>query len=212
MEIHPSKLTVLDHPLAAVRLSSLRDQSTTKAEFRRYLHELAVLLLAEASRLWATAPIEVETPLQPCTGATLVRPVVLVPILRAGLGLAEGMSALLPEASVGHLGLYRDEKTLRPVTYYSRVPSKLAESEVLLLDPMLATGQSACEAVAILKQSGAHRIQFVCVVACQQGIAQLQRDHPEVPIVTAAIDPELNDVGYIVPGLGDAGDRYFGTQ
>ncbi len=134
-----------------------------------------------------------------------------MPILRAGLGMLDGMLRLLPDARVGHLGLYRDEKTLRPVTYYSRLPANIADAHVLLLDPMLATGFSACAAVSLLKERGAQRIQFISVVACPAGIAQLQSAHPDVPIVTAAIDPELNDVGYIVPGLGDAGDRYFGT-
>jgi uracil phosphoribosyltransferase len=126
--------------------------------------------------------------------------------------MADGMLHLLPDASVGHLGLYRDEKTLRPVSYYRRLPREIGEAEVLLLDPMLATGYSACEAVAVLKSHGARSIRFVCIVACPEGIAQLQSAHPDVPIVTATVDAGLNDVGYIVPGLGDAGDRYFGTQ
>ncbi len=134
-----------------------------------------------------------------------------MPILRAGVGMLDGMLRMLPEAHVGHLGLYRDEKTLRPISYYRRLPPNIAECEVLLLDPMLATGHSACEAVSILKLHGVVRPQFVCVVACPAGVAQLQQAHPDVPIFTAAIDPELNAVGYIVPGLGDAGDRYFGT-
>jgi uracil phosphoribosyltransferase len=155
--------------------------------------------------------IEVTTPLQTCGGIALARPVVLVPILRAGLGLVDGMLRIVPDAQVGHLGLYRDEATLRPVTYYSRLPKNLPDAEVLLLDPMLATGHSACAAVAILKALGVRNLQFVCVVACPEGVAQLQGAHPEVPIITAAIDAGLNERGYILPGLGDAGDRYFGT-
>ncbi len=170
------------------------------------------MLLAEASREWGTVPIEVTTPLQTCAGTALVKPVVLVPILRAGLGMADGMLRLLPDAQVGHLGLYRDEVTLRPVTYYSRLPEDLAHAHVLLLDPMLATGHSACAAAAILKSHGAVSVQFICAVACSAGIAQLHKEHPDIPIITAAVDPELNSVGYIVPGLGDAGDRYFGTR
>ena len=204
-------LHIVHHPLVAVRLSAMRSTATGTEEFRRNLQELSLLLLAEASRAWALAAIEIETPLRSCPGAALVHPIVLVPILRAGVGMLDGMLRMLPEASVGHLGLYRDEKTLRPVTYYSRLPANVAEAQVLLLDPMLATGFSACEAVSLLKARGAQRIQFICIVACPPGLAQLQSTHPDVPIVTAAVDPELNDVGYIVPGLGDAGDRYFGT-
>jgi uracil phosphoribosyltransferase len=202
---------VIDHPLVASRLAVLRNQETTTDEFRRSLQQLSVMLLVEASRHWGTSAIEVETPLRAAAGVMLSKHVALVPILRAGVGMLDGMLGLMPEARVGHLGLYRDELTLRPVTYYKRLPASIATAQVLLLDPMLATGHSACEAVAILKASGAEAIQFICVVACPAGIEQLQNAHPELPIFTAAIDPELNDFGYIVPGLGDAGDRYFGT-
>lgn len=207
---HPA--TVVQHPLVAVALSALRAQDTPTDEFRRNLQNLSMILLAEASRTWTTFPVDVETPLRTCEGAALARPVALVPILRAGLGMLDGMLRVLPDAPVGHLGLYRDEATLRPVTYYSRLPKNVDQANVLLLDPMLATGQSAAAAVSILKSHGAHAITFVCVVACPTGIAHLQTAHPEVPIITAAVDPELNNVGYIVPGLGDAGDRYFGTR
>ena len=205
-------VTVVQHPLVSVALTSLRADKTPTDEFRRNLQNLSTVLLVEASRTWATFPVEVETPLRVCEGAALARPVALVPILRAGLGMLDGMLRVLPDAPVGHLGLYRDEATLRPVTYYSRLPKNVDEATVLLLDPMLATGQSAAAAVSILKSHGAHAITFVCVVACPAGIAHLRSAHPEVPIITAAIDPELNNVGYIVPGLGDAGDRYFGTR
>ena len=208
---HSGGVTVLEHPLVAVALSALRAQDTSTGEFRRNLQNLSMILLAEAARTWATFPVDIETPLRACEGAALARPVALVPILRAGLGMLDGMLRVLPDAPVGHLGLYRDEATLRPVTYYSRLPKNVDEATVLLLDPMLATGQSAAAAVSILKSHGAHAISFVSVVACPAGIAHLQSAHPEVPIITAAIDPELNNVGYIVPGLGDAGDRYFGT-
>jgi len=206
-----SGVVILQHPLAATALSTLRANTTSTAEFRRNLQALSALLLAEAARSWGTTAIEVETPLKSCDGAAWSRPVVFVPILRAGLGMLDGMLPSVPDARVGHLGLYRDEKTLRPVTYYSRLPKDLADAQVLLLDPMLATGHSACEAAAILTSKGARHVQFVCVVACLAGISQLQTTHPDLPIITAAIDPTLNDVGYIVPGLGDAGDRYFGT-
>ncbi|MEP6822465.1 MAG: uracil phosphoribosyltransferase [Chthoniobacterales bacterium] len=202
---------IVEHPLVAERLSAMREKSTGTDSFRRGLQDLSLLLLMEASRGWTTVTRAIETPLRACEGYQLERPVVLVPILRAGLGMLDGMTRLLPNAQVGHLGLYRDETTLRPVTYYSRLPKNIADAEVLLLDPMLATGHSACAAISLVRERGAKRVQFVCVVACPAGIAQLQSAHPDVPIVTAAIDPELNDVGYIVPGLGDAGDRYFGT-
>jgi uracil phosphoribosyltransferase len=209
---HGPEVQVLEHPLAAARLSILRAKATLPEEFRRNLQELSILLLAEAARAWETAPIEVETPLKTCAGQILQRPVVIVPILRAGLGMVDGMSRLLPEASIGHVGVYRDAVTLRPTTYFCRLPAELNEAQVVLVDPMLATGNSACEAVALIKNNGASRIQFLCLVACPAGVQQLQAAHPGTPIVTAAIDPELNQFGYIVPGLGDAGDRYFGTD
>src|SRR3954470_2539839 len=202
---------VLDHPLAAAGLSVLRAKQTTPDVFRRHLQDISVLLYHEASRGWGTRSIEVETPLAPCAGAVLAKPIVLVPILRAGLGMLDGIQRVAPDAAIGHIGLYRDAETLRPVGYYDRVPVNAPAASVLLLDPMLATGHSACEAASILKAQGATDIQFVCIVACPPGIEQFHREHPEIPIVTAAIDPGLDDHGYIVPGLGDAGDRYFGT-
>jgi uracil phosphoribosyltransferase len=206
-----AKVAVVDHPLAAIKLSILRSRKTAVDEFRRNTQELSMLLLMEAARQWQTTPIEIETPLKKSTGQTLARPVALVPILRAGLGMLDGMLSLLPDASIGHIGVYRDESTLRPVVYFCRFPANLAEAQVVLADPMLATGNSACEALSALKTEGATRIQFACLVACPPGIEQLQSSHPDVEIITAAIDPELNDFGFIVPGLGDAGDRYFGT-
>jgi uracil phosphoribosyltransferase len=200
-----------DHPLVAASLSFLRAKTTTPELFRRHLQEIAILLFAEASGGWPTREINVETPLAPSAGAILEKPVVLVPILRAGLGMLDGILRVAPEASIGHIGLYRDAETLRPVSYYDRLPVNVAAANVLLLDPMLATGHSACEAASILKAQGAQSIQFLCVVACPPGVRQFHSEHPDIPIVTAAIDPELNDHGYIVPGLGDAGDRYFGT-
>ena len=202
---------VVDHPLVAAGLSILRAKTTPPELFRRHLQEVAIFLFAEASRRWASKEIEVETPLAACAGTILQKPIVLVPILRAGLGMSDGILRVAPDASIGHIGLYRDAETLRPVSYYDRVPVNVAAANVLLLDPMLATGHSACEAASILKAQGARSIQFLCVVACPPGVQQFETEHPNVPIVTAAIDPELNDHGYIVPGLGDAGDRYFGT-
>ena len=205
------KVRVSDHPLVAAGLSILRAKQTTPDIFRRHLQEVSVFLFVEASRTWETKAIELETPLAPFAGAVLAKPIVLVPILRAGLGMLDGIQRIAPEAAVGHIGLYRDAETLRPVSYYDKVPVNVAAAEVLLLDPMLATGNSACEAASILKAHGARSIQFLSVVACPTGIEQFHRQHPDVPIITAAIDPELDDHGYIVPGLGDAGDRYFGT-
>jgi uracil phosphoribosyltransferase len=205
------RIQILDHPLVATGLSILRAKATTPDLFRRQLQEIAILLFAEASRSWGIAPIVVETPLASCAGAVLAKPIVLVPILRAGLGMLDGIIRVVPDASVGHIGLYRDAETLRPVNYYDRLPVKIAAAAVLLLDPMLATGHSACEAASILKAQGARHIQFLCVLACPPGVQQFQSEHPDVPIITAAVDPGLNKFGYIVPGLGDAGDRYFGT-
>jgi uracil phosphoribosyltransferase len=202
---------IVDHPLVASKLSVLRAATTGPEEFRRNMQELAMLLLYEATREWETLPVDVETPLKNCAGSMLRSPVVFVPILRAGLGMLEGMLKVLPDASVGQIGLYRDEGTLRPVSYFCRLPVNLPEAQVVLLDPMLATGGSACEAVALLKTQGAKRIRFVCVIASKPGIEKFQSAHPDVPVVTAEIDPELDKSGYIVPGLGDAGDRYFGT-
>jgi uracil phosphoribosyltransferase len=202
---------VLEHSLVAAKMSVLRDKTTTTVQFRRALEQIAILLLTEVSRNWATRAIEINTPLTAMRGTTLARPVVFAPILRAGLGLLEGMLRVLPDAGIGHIGLYRDEVTLRPVNYYCRLPAGLAEAEVLLLDPMLATGRSATEAATLLKAQHATSIQFICVVACDVGVKQLRTAHPDIPIYCAAIDPELNEFGYIVPGLGDAGDRYFGT-
>jgi len=205
------KVRVTNHPLVAAGLSVLRAKQTTPEIFRRYLQELSVFLFVEASRSWETKAVDIETPLASCAGAVLAKPIVLVPILRAGLGMLDGIQRVAPDAAIGHIGIYRDAETLRPVSYFERVPVNVAAAEVLLLDPMLATGNSACEASSILKAQGARSIQFLCVLASPPGIEQFHREHPDIPIVTAAIDPELDDHGYIVPGLGDAGDRYFGT-
>lgn len=205
------QIRVIDHPVVVAGLSILRAKTTTPDLFRRHLQEISTLLFVEAARGWGTKAIQVETPLASCAGAVLAKPIVLVPILRAGLGMLDGIQRIAPDAAIGHIGLYRDAETLRPVSYYEKVPVNVTAAEVLLLDPMLATGNTACEAASILKAQGARSIQFLCVVACPTGVQQFQRDHPDIPIITAAIDPELSDHGYIVPGLGDAGDRYFGT-
>ena len=213
MSAAPAKtgIHVIDHPLVAASLSILRAKTTMPELFRSHLQEISILLFVEAARGWGTNAIDVETPLASCAGAVLAKPIVLVPILRAGLGMLDGIQRIAPEAAIGHIGLYRDAETLLPVSYYEKVPVNVTAAEVLLLDPMLATGNTACEAASILKAQGARSIQFLCVVACPAGVQQFHREHPDVPIITAAIDPELNNHGYIVPGLGDAGDRYFGT-
>ena len=206
----------MDHPLVAAGLSILRAKTTTPDLFRRHLQEIAILLFVEASRAWKTRSIEVETPLASSAGSDCrtrapTSAIVLVPILRAGLGMLDGILRVAPDASIGHIGLYRDAETLRPESYYDRLPVNIAAAEVLLLDPMLATGHSACEAASMLRAQGAQRVQFLCVIACPAGVQQFHSENPDIPIVTAAVDPELDDRGYIVPGLGDAGDRYFGT-
>ncbi len=211
MEPEKASVRLADHPLAAAQLTLLRAVETPPNDFRHALRKLAAYLLVEAARDWETRTEERMTPLQAFTGKVLAREIVLVPILRAGLGLQEGMALLVPEASTGHVGLYRDPVTLRPVKYFGRLPEKLAAAQVLVLDPMLATGHSAVEALALVKAAGATRVQFVCVLGCPEGVAEVQRAHPEIVIIAAAIDPTLNENGYIVPGLGDAGDRFFGT-
>lgn len=205
------KITVSEHPLVATKLAILRAKTTAPDDFRGALQEVATLLFAEATRNIQTRSIELETPLQNCTGAIIARPIALVPILRAGLGMLDGILRVVPDANVGHIGIYRDEETLKPVSYFSRLPANVAQSETFLLDPMLATGNSACEAASIVKAAGATHVSLLCVVACPTGVEQLQSQHPDIPITTAAIDPQLDARGYIVPGLGDAGDRYFGT-
>lgn len=201
----------MDHPLVQVRLAGIRDGRTMPAAFRRGVREIAALMLPEVTRDFETVGVDVRTPLEECAGRRLARPVIIAPILRAGLGMAEGMLRVLAEAGVGHIGMFRDELTLRPRAYYFKMPPNLADAEVVVVDPMLATGWSATAAMTQLKESGARRIRFASIVCCPEGIAQLHGEHPDVPVFTTAIDRELNERGYILPGLGDAGDRYFGT-
>lgn len=207
----PDGVTLIDHPLVQVKLTQLRDARTDTAGFRARLQELSALLLVEATRTLPTRPVRIETPLAPFEGRTLAQSVIVAPILRAGLGLAEGMLDLLPEASVAHIGLSRNETTHRPESYFFKAPAHLAEADVLVLDPMLASGGSAAGAVARLKSAGATSIRFVCLVSCPQGLAHLRSEHPDVEIYTAAVDPGMNEQSYVVPGFGNAGDRYFGT-
>jgi uracil phosphoribosyltransferase len=206
-----SGVHVVDHPLVRVKLTELRAAETSSAAFRLRLSELATLMAFEVTRTLATRPHLIRTPLAEHEGSVLARPIVLAPILRAGLGMLEGMLEILSDASVAHIGLCRNEETHLPESYYFKAPIHLPEADVIVADPMLATGGSAAFAIAQLKQCGARSIRYVCLVSCPPGLARLQSEHPEVPIFTAAIDPELNAQAYIVPGLGDAGDRFFGT-
>lgn len=202
---------VIDHPVIQTKLTELRDYTADHRKFRTLLDEIAMLMTYEVTRDWPSQPQIVQTPLEKMTGRSLARPVTLVPILRAGLGMADGVLKILPDARMGHLGVRRDETTLEPIAYYQKLPPDIAGTEVLLIDPMLATGGSAIAAVSYLKNAGVEHMRFVCLVAAPEGIAALHREHPAVPIYCAAIDRQLNDKGYILPGLGDAGDRIFGT-
>ncbi|HCU57756.1 MAG TPA: uracil phosphoribosyltransferase [Anaerolineaceae bacterium] len=199
------------HPLVKHKLTRLRDVATEPKKFRELVRELGALLAYEATLDLATAPVEVTTPMCSTTGEDLRDKIGLVPILRAGLGMAEGVWQLMPSAEVWHIGLYRDEETLKPVAYYNKLPIAPTVAVCLILDPMLATGGSAVATVDILKKWGVERIKFIGLIGAPEGIQRLHETHPDVPIHLAAIDDHLNEIGYIVPGLGDAGDRQFGT-
>ena len=204
-------LTVIDHPLVQIRLTRLRDATTGHEEFRRCVHEITRLMAYEITRNWETSTYPIRTPLTETTGISLLHPPVLAPILRAGLGMLHGMLEVLPEARVGHIGLFRNEETKLPESYYLRTPEDLTQSKVVLLDPMLATGTSAVAAAQQLKDLGAAQILFACIISAPEGVACFQAAHPDIPIFTASVDQGLTDTAYITPGLGDAGDRYFGT-
>jgi len=206
-----SNVFISTHPLVAHKLTKLRDINTSPKKFRELVRELSALLTYEATIDLRTSPLEVTTPMGETSGAELSDKIGLVPILRAGLGMVEGVWGLMPNAEVWHIGLYRDERTLQPVEYYNKLPVAPTVKVCLVLDPMLATGGSAVATVNILKRWGVHRIKFVALLGAPEGVDNLQKHHPEVPIYLAALDDHLNDIGYIVPGLGDAGDRQFGT-
>jgi uracil phosphoribosyltransferase len=207
------RVILVDHPLIAHKLTYLRDETTETKRFRELVAEIATLLCYEATKDLELEEVTIRTPLEETTTKMIKgKKVAVIPILRAGLGMVEGITDLLPAARVGFLGLYRDHDTLEPVQYYAKVPGKLDERMVLVLDPMLATGGSATHAITLLKEQGANNIKLLSIVAAPQGIAAVHDKHPEVPIVVAAIDRGLNDNGYILPGLGDAGDRLFGTR
>ena len=204
---------VVSHPLVQHKLSLLRDRTTPTKIFKELVDEIATLIAYEATSELSLEPAPVETPLERTTGMRVSgKKLTLVPILRAGLGMVEGVARLVPAARVGHIGLYRDHDTLQPVDYYFKVPSDAGERDFFLLDPMLATGGSAAAAVSSLKRAGATRIRFLCLVAAPEGVQAMLDAHPDVPVYTATLDRQLNELGYILPGLGDAGDRLFGTR
>ena len=206
-------LTVLDHPLIQHKLSILRDKHTSTRDFKQLVSEIAMLMAYEVTKDLPTEPVEIETPLETMSGRQVSgKKLTLVPILRAGLGMVEGIAQLIPSARVGHIGLYRDHDTLQPVDYYFKIPGSEDARDFFVLDPMLATGGSAVAAVSALNDAGASRIRFLCLVAAPEGVRRMFEAHPDVPIFTAALDRELNAHGYILPGLGDAGDRLFGTR
>lgn len=205
------QLFVYDHPLVHHKITRLRDRDTRPWEFRNLVRELSLLLAVQATRDLATRRVQVETPMQAASGRVLNEHVAVVPILRAGLGMVEGVIDLLPQAEVWHLGLYRDEESLVPVEYYNKLPEGKPAQQALLLDPMLATGGSACAAVDVLKRWGPQHIKFVGLLGAPEGVQLLEETHPDVPIYLAALDERLNENGYILPGLGDAGDRQFQT-
>jgi uracil phosphoribosyltransferase len=205
-------LTVLHHPLITHKLTQMRKESTGTKDFRQNLDEIAGLMAFEISRDLPLLDVEIITPVAPCTTQELAKEIVLVPILRAGLGMVNGIRDLIPTAKVGHIGLYRDEETLEPHEYFAKFPSNMPDSVVMVLDPMLATGGSASAAITLLKQRGAKSIKLVCLVGAPEGVKRIEKDHPDVDVYLAALDEKLNSKGYIVPGLGDAGDRIFGTK
>ena len=208
-----SKVLVMDHPLIQHKVSLMRDKETGTKEFRELLNEISMLMAYEVTRDLPLREVEIETPI--CRAQTKViagKKLAIVPILRAGLGMVDGIMSLGPSAKVGHIGLYRDPNTLEPVEYYCKLPEDCEEREILLVDPMLATGGSASAAIRFLKRRGCKHIKLVCLIAAPEGTSRIQADHPDVNIYVAAMDEKLNDHGYIVPGLGDAGDRLFGTK
>ncbi len=205
-------LHILEHPLIQQKLFYIRDKRTNNLHFRTMLNEISGLMVYEVTRNMPVRPRELETPLEKTTGYVLAKPVTLVPILRAGLAMSDGILNLIPHARVGHLGLYRDKETLKPIEYYRKFPADIADSEIIVIDPMLATGGSASAALDFVKDTGGTSITFVCLVAAPEGVRYLEEHHPDIPVYTAALDRELNAHKYILPGLGDAGDRIYGTE
>lgn len=207
------KVNVIDHPLIQHKLTIMRKKTTGTKDFRELLEEISMLMTYEITRDFPLKDVEIETPVSKCVGKELAdtRKVCVVPILRAGLGLQSGVVNMIPAAKIGHIGLYRDPETLKPVEYYCKMPSDIAERTMLVVDPMLATGGSAAAAITMLKEKGAKKLILMCLVAAPEGVKVINDEHPDVPVYVAAVDEKLNEHGYIVPGLGDAGDRIFGT-
>ena len=208
-----SKVMIMDHPLIQHKIGIIRRQETGSKDFRQLISEIAMLMCYEATRDLKLTDVEIETPISKMTAKELAgKKLAVVPILRAGLGMVDGMLSMIPAAKVGHIGLYRNEETLEPIEYYCKLPKDCAEREVFVVDPMLATGGSATAAITMLKNKGGKKIRFMCIVAAPQGIERMQKEHPDVDLYVGALDDHLNENGYIVPGLGDAGDRIFGTK
>ena len=208
-----NKVVILDHPLIQHKLSILRDKNTSTKDFRQLINEISMLMIYEATRDLPMEEVEVETPIAVAKCKHIAgRKMAFVPILRAGLGMVDGALQLVPSARIGHIGLYRDETTLKPVEYFCKLPKDIDQRDVFVVDPMLATGGSAIDAISQIKQRGPRKITFMCTIAAPEGIKALQEAHPDVDIYCAACDSHLNEIGYIVPGVGDAGDRIFGTK
>ena len=208
-----SKVCVFDHPLILHKLSILRDKGTSVKEFRELVSEIAMLMCYEATRDLPLEDVEIETPVAKATVKRIAgKKLAIVPILRAGLGMVDGMVSMMPNVKVGHIGLFRDPETLEPVKYYFKMPPDIDERDVIVVDPMLATGGSASAAIQFLKVDGVKHIKLMCIIGAPEGVERMQKDHPDVDIYVAALDDHLNEHGYIVPGLGDAGDRIFGTK
>jgi len=208
-----SRIAVMDHPLIQHKIGIIRREDTSTKEFKELIGEIAMLMSYEACRNIPLEDVEITTPIAKTTAKQICgKKAAIVPILRAGLGMVEGMLTIMPAAKVGHIGLYRDPETLEPVEYYCKLPSDISARDVFVTDPMLATGGSASAAITMLKEKGAKKIHFLCIIAAPEGVEKLKNDHPDVDIYIGALDERLNDHGYIVPGLGDAGDRIFGTK
>ena len=208
-----AKKVIMDHPLIQHKIGIIRKKETGTKDFRQTISEIARLICYEATRELKLADVEIETPICKTTGKELTgKKLAIVPILRAGLGMVDGMLDLIPAAKVGHIGLYRDPETLKPVAYYCKLPADCAEREVFVVDPMLATGGSSTAAIQMLKDKGCKKIHFMCIIAAPEGVRRMETEHPDVDLYIGALDEKLNDQGYIVPGLGDAGDRIFGTK
>ena len=208
----PADVKVIEHPLIDVLLTQIRSRDTGCDTFRRNLHTISRLMAFEITRDLPSREIEITTPLATARGSELIRSVVMIPILRAGTGMLNGIIDIIPDAKVGHVGMARDEATCLPTTYYCKLPEGINDADVLLIDPMLATGHSAAAAASLVKEHGGRHIRFVCLVACPEGIEHFCGEHPDIPVYTSSIDKELDEKSYIIPGLGDAGDRYFDTE